>query len=240
MGMAQDSGGGGPALVLDDAGTTGEGGRPDGGGASSDATSGRDAGPAEAGGPTVLDPSVPTPSHDCRTDTSINCISVAGTYNGNRIDEFCNNPAGLSVIVHAGKWVIGCDNTNPVGTAVIYVPIQKPGTFSETATAGSSQAMEFEFSADTTTSIALFTANLVRAELAGTIAAPSATDRVVTGTFHGEWSMPAAGCQGTYGSPCASANINVTFRTEGRYGSCLSNSDCAAPQTCDSVGFFCM
>jgi hypothetical protein len=230
-----DDAGGGVVLVLGDGGSDASKAAHDGGG--TDAMASKDAGPADSG-PTALDPSLPTPSHDCRTDTSTNCISVAGTYNGASVDTFCNMADGTSVVVHAGEWVIGCDETNP-GFARIYIPIQKPGSFAATGTPDASAPMDFELSADTTTSVALFTDNLVRASVAGTISTPSSSSRVVTGTFHGDWSTPDSSCLGLYSSPCAAANVNVTFRTASRYGSCLSDADCTAPQTCDGVGYFC-
>jgi hypothetical protein len=217
------------------------------GGATADGTSVNEGGDALVAGDasgTALDPAVPTPHHDCRTDSSSNCISVAGTYNGAAIDTFCNSTSDLSVIVHAGKWVIGCDHMNP-GFARLYVPIQKPGSFAESATpatkptVGEGAGMLFEFSADTMTSVMLYTPNFVRADLAGSVVVGSAPYRTVSGTLHGEWTTPAASCAALSSSPCASANINVTFRISTQYGSCFSNADCTSPQTCDSVADYC-
>jgi hypothetical protein len=238
MQMGPDAGdSGSTVLSFDEAGSeAGPDGKADGGAAGS----------ADSGAATALDPSVPTPSHDCRNDPSPNCISAAGTYNGVRIDEFCNMPNGPGVALSAGRWVIGCDNTNP-GFARIYIPVQRPGSFSETVTPGTLPPMQLEFSADMTTSVAIWgsgpnqpqAANLVRAALAGQIAAPSASEREVLGTFYGEWSAPGSSCSGLSGSPCAAASLNITFRTQSNYGTCVSNADCTPPQTCDSVSYYC-
>jgi hypothetical protein len=227
---------GGAGIVLDFDGGPDEGGAPPANGGGT-----HDAGPVDAApeaGPTAFNPDVTIPSHDCRRDTSVNCISYAGTYNGVAIDGFCNSADGTSVIVHAGQWVIGCDDTNP-GFARLYVPIAMPGPIAETDTPDASAPMAFEFSADTTTSDALFTNNLVGASLLGTIAAPNSSERIVSGTFYVQWSTPNSSCEGTYGSLCAEANLNVTFREDSMYGTCFSDSDCPSGETCDSVASYC-
>jgi hypothetical protein len=215
----------------------------DGGVAGADGTPGSsdggDAGPADSGPATALDPSLPTPSHDCRTDTtSPNCISAAGFYDGKPIDAFCNDPDGTDVTIHAGKWVIGCDDANPL-LAELDVPIQEPGPFSETDTPDASVGMEFEFSDDTMTTVALFAQNLVRVDLQGSVTGGSS--RTVSGTLHGEWSTVLDGgfCQSLSGSACGSAEINVTFRLVSEYGTCLSDADCTAPKTCAGVSYDC-
>jgi hypothetical protein len=229
-----DDGGGVMLSFSHDAGQeTGAGNHADGG--AHDAAAGVEAGPPP--GPTAFDTAVAIPSHDCRTDAAVNCISYAGTYDGNPIDSFCNMADGTDVTIHAGEWVIGCDTTS-LGLARIYIPIQKVGSISGTATAGSASGMDFEFSADSTTSIALFSTSLVHATMVGTIAA-SSPGRVVTGTFHGQWGTPDSSCSGLYGVPCAAADINVTFREASMYGTCLSDADCTAPATCDSVAYYC-
>jgi hypothetical protein len=229
----------------DDAGD-GFGAPSDGGVADADATSGSsggDAGAADSGPMTALDPSLPTPSHDCRTDTSQNCISAAGFYDGKPIDVFCNDPNGTDVTIHAGKWVIGCDHPNyDAGSALfaeLDVPIQEPGPFSETDTPDASAPMEFEFSDDLMTTVALFAQNLVRVDLQGTVTGGSS--RTVSGTLHGEWStVPDGGfCQSLSGSACGSADINVTFRLVSQYGTCLTDADCTAPKTCAAVSYDC-
>lgn len=234
---SNDQGDGGSVMLSfgHDAGSdAGAGGGADG---AAGGGTGGDAAADAAAAPTAFDPTVPVPSHDCRTDPSVNCISYAGTYDGMSVDSYCDKPDGTSVTIHAGEWVIGCDTTSQ-GTAVLYVPIQKVGAITGTATAGSASGMDFEFSADATTEIALFTSNLVHAAMVGTIAA-SSPGRVVTGTFHGQWSTPASGCSGPYGATCAAADVNVTFREASRYGTCLSDADCTAPATCDSAGYYC-
>jgi hypothetical protein len=239
-GIRADGGVGGATGGPDDGSVNGDGGTSADGGPGAVAGDGG----ADGGAGTALDPTLPTPSHDCRTDTSTNCISIAGTYNGVPIDVFCNAPNDLSVIVHAGKWVIGCDHLNP-GFARLYVPIQMPGGFAETATpaskpqVGEGTGMLFEFSADTSTSIELYIDNFVRADLAGTIVVGSAPSRSVSGTFHGDWATPGSSCSGLSGGPCAAADLNVTFRIQTRYGSCFSAADCTAPQMCDSVSYLC-
>ena len=187
---------------------------------------------------TALDPNVPTPSHDCRTDTGENCISIAGTYGGTAIDIYCNAVAALQTVVHAGKWVIGCDDMNG-GFARLYVPIQGPGSFAETATAASQPSMQFEFSTGGSSSVTLFASNLVTAELMGEVVVVSAPYREVSGTFHAVWATPDSSCSALSGSTCAVSNINVTFRIMTNYGSCFGNTDCTPPQTCNMVGYYC-
>ena len=186
---------------------------------------GNDASSGDTGG------TIPMPGHDCRVDdTSDNCISVAGTYDGKAIDLFCNAADGMDVTITEGKWVIGCEHLNP-GVALLNVPIQKPGPIAETGTATSRSRMAFEFSADTSSSVAMFTNNLVRADLAGTIVVDAYPSyRLVSGTLRGTWAPPNGSCLGAYGSLCASADLNVIFRLRSRYGNCLSDADCTPPQ----------
>jgi hypothetical protein len=238
-GPSPDSGMTGMANRGDDAGDV-FGAPSDGGVAGADATPGSsDGGTADSGPATALDPSLPTPSHDCRTDTtSPNCISAAGFYDGKPIDVFCNDPDGTDVTIHAGKWVIGCDHASPL-LAELDVPIQEPGPFSETDTPDASVPMEFEFSDDTMTTVALFAQNLVRVDLQGSVTGGSS--RTVSGTLHGEWSTVLDGgfCESLYGGACGSAEINVTFRLVSEYGTCLSDADCTAPKTCAGVSYDC-
>ena len=242
-GMASSSAGGDAAADggPDATSTNAEGGIHADGSLGDDGGDARGPGDASA---TALDPGVPTPTHDCRTDTSSNCISIAGTYNGAPIDLFCNAADDLSVIVHAGKWVIGCDHLSP-GFARLYVPVQKPGNFTESATpaskpqVGEGAGMLFEFSADTMTSVLLYIPNFVRADLVGSVVVASSPYRTVSGTFHGDWATPDASCAALSGSPCAAADVNVTFRISTKYGSCFSDGDCTSPETCDSVGYYC-
>jgi hypothetical protein len=187
----------------------------------------------------VLNPNLPTPSHDCRTDTGhANCISIAGTFAGTPIDEFCNNPNDLSVIVHSGEWVIGCDHLMP-GFARLYIPIKKPSTLSETASKGQKAQMEFEYG-DDAASLSLDTANFVSAELGGSIALDQYPGyRIVSGTFHGTWTKPDSACLAFYSLPCAAADINVTFRINSEYGTCFDNSECTAPLVCTPGAYRC-
>jgi hypothetical protein len=211
-------------------------------GASSGAAagSGGDAGSIDGGG-SPSGGNLPKPSHDCSTDTSDNCIAIAGAYNGKAIDVFCDAADGTSVLVHAGKWVVGCDNMNP-GFARLRIPIQEPGPFMEVAALDAGAPMEFEFSADTSTSVALFAGNLQDAELAGNVAATGTAAypyRTVTGTLRGAWATPSSSCLSLSGGTCVATEINVNFRLMSRYGTCLSSTECTSPQTCDSVGYYC-
>jgi len=209
--------------------------------AGSSGTAGRVGGTAGASGAgtTALDPTLPTPSHDCRTDTSSdNCISIAGTYQGAAIDVYCNVD-DLAVAVHGGEWVIGCDHLG-YGFARLYVPIQMPGTFAETVTPGSAPKMEFELSVgDGTTSVFLLASNLIGAKLAGSVDIVSGKYRTVSGTFHGAWGKPDATCSAFTGTTCAVTDINVSFRIYTYYGSCFSDNDCAAGLTCDPIARSC-
>jgi hypothetical protein len=213
--------------------SSGDGSPPAGPGAGGGAGAGNDASSGDTGG------TIPTPSHDCRVDTSDNCISIAGTYDGKAIDLFCNATNDMGVAVTEGKWVIGCRNLNP-GLALLNVPIQKPGPIAETATAGSKPRMAFQFSAGTSSSVAMFTNNLVRADLAGTIVVdPYPSYRLVSGTLQGTWATPDSSCLGLAGSLCGQANLSVIFRLRSRYGNCLSDADCTPPQICRPVSYDC-
>lgn len=201
-----------------------------------------DAGGPDGAAPIAFDPRVPAPSHDCRTDTNDNCISAAGTYAGVPLDEFCDSPSDLGVVIQAGEWAMGCNTLGP-GFGRLFIPIKEPGIFIETATAMSKPQTEFEFSADSAmvnqSSVALFSSNLVCADIAATIAALPYSYRSISGTFHGSWTTPGPGCSGPYGSPCAATDINVTFRMRTTYGNCLTNADCTPPQACEAVAYQC-
>jgi|GEM_PF-3157902 len=208
------------------------------GGGAGGASAGGSAGAVSSGGP--FDPTVAIPSHDCRSDTGANCISVAGNYNGADIDVYCNPTSDVSVTIHAGKWVIGCDHLMP-GFARIDIEVAPPGNFSEQMSAGSKPATEFEFSTGATpnSAVALSNPNLAEAEVAGTITAMPGNHRVVSGTFHGKWSPPLSTCKSLSSSACVEATLNVTFRLNSSYGYCFSNDDCVAPLTCDPIAFAC-
>lgn len=237
-------GGGGPAGSSGRSGASGTSGRSGAGGTSgagSSAAAGAAGESAEAGASGVLDPHLATPSRDCRTADS-DCLSVAGIYDGSRVDEAFETEACGSGGVKTGKWGIGCDHFNSKGRVVLDVPIARPGAFELALTEANAKSLDFEYAPATATGVvALFAGNFVRAELEGTVVvtAPSSEYRIVSGTFHGVWSAPESGCVSVAGIACASAELNVTFRLTTRFGGCFDNSECTPPLTCDSIGFAC-
>ncbi len=211
----------------------GEGGMSDSGSAGMGAT---------GGVPTdVLDPGLPTPSHDCRTDTTGDCVSLAGTYDGMPVDEVILEADCSGAAVHAGKWPIACDRVggDPNARVLLDVPIVRPGSYYLAISPDDRAGVDFQYTVDFTNTIALFAGNLVSAELAYTVVVTSAPYRTVSGTFHGIWSDPDSACLSLGSSACGTAELNVTFRSSTRYGSCFDDTECVAPATCDPVGLIC-
>jgi hypothetical protein len=202
----------------------------------------------------VLDPNLPIPSYDCRTDTGHDCVSVAGTVDGMSIDlSGDTEPCGAGG-VHAGKWVIGCDRLGSGKAAVdvqLDVPIMKAGSFSGSmAGPGDARFADFYFTIGTTSptggtnTVALFADNMLGAQIEGTVVAddtfPDYPYRIVSGTLHGVWGPPDDSCRSYASTTCATAELNITFRSKTQYGTCLSASECTPPKTCDSVGAYCV
>ena len=188
----------------------------------------------------AFDPTVSIPSHDCRADTSPNCISVAGTYNGAAVDTYCNMNNDLGVIIQGGKWAIGCEHLMP-GFARLFIPVARPGNFSEQLSVGPHPKIEFYFKSDASPfgSVVLGVDNFQHAEAAWSITAAPSNYRLVSGTFHGKWAIPDSACGSSSGVTCAEADVNVSFRLESEYGYCFADTDCAAPRVCNPIAFAC-
>lgn len=197
---------------------------------------------AEAGASSVLDPNLPTPSRDCRAAGTEDCLSIAGTYDGEAVDEAFDTDTCGSGGVHAGNWVIGCDHVGSLGRVVLDVPIVRPGAFKLALAPATAKPVDFQYtSANLTGVVALFAGNFVRAQVEGTVVVSSTSSeyRVVSGTFHGVWNAPDSSCVSLAGIACASAELNVTFRLTTRFGSCFADGECMPPLTCDMIGFAC-
>lgn len=61
--------------------------------------------------PSALDPALPAPSHDCRTDATPRvCVSMRGTFNGQSFDESCTAESFFASTIGAPpRWTIACD-----------------------------------------------------------------------------------------------------------------------------------
>jgi len=188
----------------------------------------------------VLDPNLAVPAHDCRADPGPDgCVSVAGVYDGMMIDQYIDAATCRDGGTHAGKWVIGCGDISD-GPVVLDVPMVPPGPISASAGPDDPPIAVFYFLVDgTTDSVALFADNLVTSEIEGTVVVTNQPYRVVSGTFHAVWSQPESTCQSLFGGQCATAELNVTFRSRTSFGSCFSDIECTAPQICDPAGLFC-
>jgi len=213
------------------------------GGSAASATvgGGSGSGGAAPSGP-VVNPAVAMPSRDCRLESSDNnCLSMAGTLGGVSIDQFCATASGVSSLV-LGAWVFGCDNMKGYDLSG-RLKTRRPGPFSEvielhTAT----KAFELGIaSTDGATKPSADTEDrhLVRAELAGTATRNADTDIEISGTFHALWMAPEPNCTSYDGGVCAAAEINGTFRTLERFGTCIDNTDCPG-STCEMAGHSCV
>jgi len=222
-------------------------GRSAAGGGAGKGSSNGGAGSAAGTPAEVFDPDLPVPTHDCRTDTSKDCVSLAGTFEGTPIDLFTESEKCGAGGVHSGKWVIGCDHVG-INSAdvhvVLDVPIIRPGSFSASMQPGDAAFADFQFYAvGFNKTVALFAGNLVSAQIAGTVVAddssPTYPYRVVSGTFHGVWGTPETSCLSVGSTACATAELNVTFSSRTQYGTCFAATDCTLPETCDMVGLYC-
>ena len=225
-------------------GAAGEGGdasggtEPQGGTGGTAGTGAAGGGMGGAGG--VLDPNLGVPSHDCREDPGPDgCVSVKGVYDGMAIDQYINAADCRDGGTHAGKWVIGCGDFSD-GPLMLDVPMVPPGPFSGSAGPNDPPVVVFYFVVDgATDSVTEFADNLVSSEIEGTVVVTNQPYRVVSGTFHAVWSPPESTCQSLFGGQCATAELNVTFRSRTTFGSCFSDTECTAPEICDPVGLFC-
>jgi hypothetical protein len=189
-------------------------------GGSGGGTAGNGAG-GGSGPVNVLDPSLPKPSYDCRTDTtSRNCVSISGKFNGMDIDMHCADPSSPMLGDAApDAWLTSCRPSGMPGVGYWYqisVPWQMPGNFDFKRMTAQPRAGVDEILALDYSGVDFFTDNFVSGEIAGTVALDeSSGDTILTGTFRGTWSAPSgARCRGEAVSACYAAQITGTFRSD--------------------------
>jgi len=231
-GSSAGSGGGTSAGTGGTGAHAGESGGSQAGGSSGSPASGGGAGGSGGGtagsgagggsGPVdVLDPSLPKPSYDCRTDsTSRTCVSISGKFNGMDLDMHCADPSSPMLGDAApDAWLTSCRPSGMAGVGYWYqisVPWQMPGSFDLKRTTGQPRAGVDEILALDYSGVDFFTDNFVSGEVAGTVALDAGSgDTILTGTFRGTWSDPgAAHCRGEAVSACYAAQITGTFRSD--------------------------
>jgi len=185
----------------------------------------------------VLEPSLPTPSHDCRTDTqSRDCVSISGTLAGTPIDRHQAKPNSPTFFTGAGAagwaWVAGGWEGGVPNAGYYYqvnIPVQPPGRFDFTIAPHGGTSAPYVGAALDSAGADTYTENLASAEIAGWVEHDAVSgDDTFAGTFRGIWSAPQSSCGGGPANTCAAADVQGTFRTIYSLHSCTSDSDCAS------------
>lgn len=182
----------------------------------------------------VLDPSLPAPSYDCRTDTqSRDCVSISGTLAGSPIDRHQakpDSPTFFSGASNGWAWVAGGWEGGVPNAGYFYrlnIAVQKPGTFDFTIAPHAGTSAPYVGAALDSAGADTYSDNLVSAEIAGSVQHDAASgDDTFAGTFRGTWSAPQPSCGGGPAITCAAADVQGTFRTIYSLHSCTSNGDC--------------
>lgn len=218
--VATTGGTGGTGARSSSGGTSGAGGS--GGGSTQDGASGGTGGSMPSDAPSLLDPSLPMPSYDCRTDLiTKECVSMSGTFGTTPIDLHCALANSPSVVFSSPPvWPTTCNDVTSSGTPsytyAAYIPLQGPGTFHHIVEPGSDNSL----GADVLVMLDLYGAdalaeNLIRIEIAGTVEQdPVTMHHIIYGTFRAEWGPPGEMCSAGTPVYCSAANVHGTFRVE--------------------------
>lgn len=192
-------------------------GAPASGGTSGSAGSaGSGGGGSGSGGvPAVMNPNLPPPSYDCRTDLAAKeCVSVSGTYDGEAVDQHCTEATSpTSLLLSPNRWQAGCGEgfSGPGLYVGVSVPVQAPGTFHHILLASESfDGADVEVVKDgmTTAFNDQAAIHFQGAEIAGLVEEESATSYdTVSGTFVARWDPTGITC-----AQCPPADIHGSFR----------------------------
>jgi hypothetical protein len=166
----------------------------------------------------VLNPNLPPPSYDCRTDAQTKqCVSIRGTIAGQNVDRYCALPdSPIGFVGNPPAWVTNCEQQEGNQSYVYRVDIlvQQPGSFHhvldpEDYTGADVVAGVNDAGGDGRSN------HLVQAEIAGSVVRdPQTTDDIVTGTFRATWGDPPANCFPAYVDQCVPADVHGTFRVD--------------------------
>ncbi len=165
----------------------------------------------------VLDPSLPLPSVDCRTDTTSRiCVSVSGTVAGQAVDEHCTMESFAEMIAGTPlSWIVICGEEGSFGPLSyrVDVPVQPPGQFDETFLPGAASQGDVIIQSGSSGGD-VSSDNLLTARVAGHSERTAGTPAVdlVVGTFQGTWSEPTADCTTGYADECLASKVHGTFR----------------------------
>jgi len=201
-------------------GSGGSGGSSASGGTSSGGGSGGVSGTSGVGGTPdeVLNPDLPAPSFDCRTDLqNKQCVSIRGTINGQAIDRRCvlpNSPLGF--IGNPPAWVTSCEEQAD-GHSYIYrvdVVVQQAGVFHHVLDLANYTGVEVIAGIDGAGGDARSN-SMSRGEVAGSVVRDAqTTDDIISGTFRATWGTPPVDCNPRYVDTCAPADVHGTFRVD--------------------------
>jgi hypothetical protein len=200
-------------------GSGGSGASSASGGTSSGGGSGGVSGTSGSGGTPdeVLNPDLPAPSYDCRTDPNKQCVSIRGTIDGQQVDRHCTLATSpLGFIGNPPRWATGCEEQAD-GHSYFYridVLVQQAGAFHHVLDPDNYTGVEVIASIDGAGGDAR-TNNLSRGEVAGLVVRDQqTTDDIISGTFRASWGTPAIDCTPRYIETCASADVHGTFRMD--------------------------
>lgn len=236
-GAAGDSGPGGAAASAGDgsaatggsggtagASTGGGGGRGGSGGNAGEGGKGGKSAAGSAGeggaGGGVLDPELPVPSYDCRTDTTNGaCVSVSGTLLGVEIDRRCARLGGSMIVnMTPESWPLACVEEELGPTAGYWygvaVPPQTEGSFWYDLVPGGEYAGAGISLAHDDTGGSSIADHFEGGAIEGQTTYDSVIDAyTVTGTFRGRWGMPAGpSCEAGSPGTCGEADVHGTFK----------------------------
>jgi hypothetical protein len=155
----------------------------------------------------------PQPPIDCLAQQA-HCVSVAGTRNGESLAFSCRM-AGIGDVTKSGnQWAIHCvDSAQDLSFRVAFPAPAAAFNHQVPPAVGD---LEFHFSSFNLATTAKkgemneTSTNLMRATVTGSVDA----QKVVAGSFHGEWGPPPAGCKSDIGAPCAAGVVNARFRVQ--------------------------
>jgi hypothetical protein len=215
-GASSGQGGSGGSSPGGSGGQAATGGGGSSGGETGGGSGGSGGSSGTGGGDDVLNPDLPPPSYDCRTDSqSRQCVSIRGTIAGRTVDRHCALPDSPTAFVGTNPaWVTSCEQQEG-DQAYLYrvdVPVQDVGAFHhmldpENYTGADIVASVNDVGGDGRAD------NLILAELAGSVVRdPQTTDDIITGTFRATWRDPQSSCFPAYVDECAAADVHGTFR----------------------------
>ena len=172
-----------------------------------------------SGAPTnALDPSLPAPSYDCRSDaTTKACVSISGTLAGAALDRHCARDVSPGLLLrNQNAWPVACQEQADVNQGWFYqiaVPIREAGNFSYEMKSGDPYVGADVVVMNDNTGGDFQATHFQSGAVAGVVEVEAATgNHIITGTFRATYATPEPLCHTVYANTCAAAQVTGTFR----------------------------